>query len=55
MITVFVSDQDSVQVMYVLANRCQALRYFTTAQTGIDQNPGLVGRDKCRVARTAAR
>ena len=38
-IAVFVSDQNGVEVVYVLTNTGQAFRHFAAAEPGVNQDP----------------
>lgn len=55
MVAVFMGDEDGVDIVDVLADGGEAPLQFPDAEAGIDQNAGFGGREKRRIASTAAR
>jgi hypothetical protein len=54
MIAMLVGNEDTIQSFGLLTNRSESLHSLAHAQTGIHQQPRLLGCDKCCVAGTAA-
>src|SRR5689334_6249043 len=54
-IRMLVRDENGVDAVGLLANGCQALGELLEAETGVDENAGLPGRDQRAVSGTAAR
>jgi len=55
MVGVFVGDQDSIDILDILADLRQTFSDLAAAEPSIDENAGAVGRHKSGIAGTAAR
>ena len=55
MITVLVRNQDCIEILDPLSDRCQASGYFTAAQSSINKHTSSASRNVSGIARTAAR